>query len=101
MTSISVTDTAAQSNELQQAVAMVRSRSTYVTCVAIILGSGLGGLADEIQDAVAIDYHDIPGFARSTASGHRGQLILGLLEGKPVVAMADDFIAMKGTATPR
>ncbi len=60
--------TATQS-ALDEALAFVRARSDYQPTVAIILGSGLGGLADEIQDAVAMDYHDIPGFARSTASG--------------------------------
>lgn len=54
----------------------------------IILGSGLGGLADEIVDALRIDYADLPGFAPATASGHRGQLIFGTLDDLPVVAMA-------------
>jgi purine-nucleoside phosphorylase len=52
------------------------------------LGSGLGGLADLIQQPIAIPYQDIPGFKRSSAKGHRGQLILGHLENTAVVAMA-------------
>ncbi len=65
MPRFSTTNDAAQNHAtlvaLQEAVRLVRSRSNYQPAVAIILGSGLGGLADEIQDAVAIDYHDIPG----------------------------------------
>ena len=55
---------------------------------AIVLGSGLGTLADKIESSVAVDYGDIPGFARSTANGHRGQLIAGRFDGAPVIAMA-------------
>ena len=55
---------------------------------AIVLGSGLGGLADSIESSIAIDYASIPGFAKSTASGHRGQLIFGFLNQHRVVAMA-------------
>lgn len=54
----------------------------------IILGSGLGGLADEIANPLRIDYADLPGFAHTTASGHRGQLIFGTLDAVPIVAMA-------------
>lgn len=56
--------------------------------VGLILGSGLGGLVDEIQSALRIDYRDLPGFATATAAGHRGQLVLGQLDGHPVVALA-------------
>lgn len=55
--------------------------------VAIVLGSGLGPLADEIDEAVTIPYTEIPGFAASTAPGHAGQLVLGRLAGRSVVAM--------------
>ena len=53
---------------------------------AIILGTGLGGLADRIQEATRIPYDRIPHFARSTVESHKGELILGTLEGRPVVA---------------
>ncbi|MCA9140686.1 MAG: purine-nucleoside phosphorylase, partial [Planctomycetales bacterium] len=55
---------------------------------AIVLGSGLGSLADKIQSPIEIPFAQIRGFARSTAGGHRGQLIVGYLEGARVVAMA-------------
>jgi purine-nucleoside phosphorylase len=55
--------------------------------VVIVLGSGLGGFADEMTDAVRISYNDIPHFARSTAVGHAGQLVLGNIGAWPVVVM--------------
>ncbi|MDR0699253.1 MAG: purine nucleoside phosphorylase I, inosine and guanosine-specific [Tannerella sp.] len=62
----------------------------------IILGSGLGMLADMIRDAVVIPYCDIPGFVRSTAMGHKGNLICGTLKGKPVLAMQGRFHYYEG-----
>ena len=53
----------------------------------IVLGSGLGQLADEIEDPTVVPYADIPGFPVSTAVGHKGNFIFGTLGGKPVVAM--------------
>lgn len=67
----------------------------------IILGSGLGGLADEIADPLRIDYADLPGFARATASGHRGQLIFGTLDDVPVVAMAGRMHRYEGHSDDR
>ena len=55
--------------------------------VGIILGSGLGKLADEIEDPLIIPYRDIPGFPVSTAIGHKGNFIVGQLSGKTVIAM--------------
>ena len=63
---------------------------------AIILGTGLGGLADRIQDATRIPYDRIPHFARSTVESHKGELILGTLEGRPVVAMEGRFHLYEG-----
>lgn len=68
---------------------------------AIILGSGLGGLADEITAPLRIDYADLPGFARATASGHRGQLIFGTLDDVPVVAMAGRMHRYEGHSDDR
>ncbi len=55
--------------------------------IAIVLGSGLGALADEVQDAVVIDYRAIPHFPLSTIPGHMGRLVIGHLQGKPVLIM--------------
>ena len=55
--------------------------------VGIVLGSGLGKLADEIEEPLVIPYKDIPGFPVSTAIGHKGNFIIGRLSGKTVIAM--------------
>jgi purine-nucleoside phosphorylase len=70
-----------------RAVDAIRQRSDQQPSIAIILGSGLGELADDIDINTAIDYADIPGFVGSTAPGHTGRLLLGNLAGKSVVAM--------------
>ena len=55
--------------------------------IAIILGSGLGSLGDEVEDAVAVPYAEIPYFRTSTAPGHRGRLVFGTLQGRRVAVM--------------
>ena len=64
--------------------------------VGIILGSGLGGLAEKIEDSVKISYGDIPGFQVPKALGHSGTLVAGTLAGKEVVAMAGRFHIYEG-----
>lgn len=64
--------------------------------VGIVLGSGLGGLADEISDPVTIPYKTIPGFPVSTAIGHKGDFMAGRLGGKPVIAMRGRFHYYEG-----
>lgn len=71
----------------RDAVARIRERSALEPEVALILGSGLGPLADEIDVDAALDYGDVPGFAPPTAPGHAGRLLLGTLAGRRVVAM--------------
>jgi purine-nucleoside phosphorylase len=76
------------------AAGVVRSlagRPIPAPVAAIVLGSGLGGLADRIRDAVRIPFHDIPGFPPATVEGHAGALIIGTLGGKPVVCLAGRF----------
>lgn len=73
---------------LAHAVRRVRDRSSRLPRAAIILGSGLGGLADQIVDAEVFPFADLPGFGHATAEGHRGQLLLGVLNEVPVVVMA-------------
>lgn len=63
---------------------------------AIVLGSGLGGLADAIQNARSIAYADIPGFPSATVAGHAGRLIAGTLRGVPVLALAGRFHLYEG-----
>lgn len=64
--------------------------------IGLILGSGLGVLAEEITSPVVIKYQDIPGFPSSTVAGHKGQLVIGELEGKTVVAMQGRFHFYEG-----
>lgn len=71
----------------RDAVARVREASALEPELALILGSGLGPLADEIQLDAALPFDDIPGFAAATAPGHAGQLLLGELAGRRLVAM--------------
>jgi purine-nucleoside phosphorylase len=71
----------------QAAVTTIRARTTTRPGVAIVLGSGLGRLADEVTAATRIPYADIPGWERSTAPGHSGELIVGTLGGKSVAVM--------------
>lgn len=71
----------------QTAVDYIKNISPEPVRIAIILGSGLGGLADKLTDAVAIPYEDIPGFVSSTAPGHNGRLVIGTLGGKRVLCM--------------
>ena len=70
----------------------------YKPEIGIILGSGLGGLADKIEEATTIPYHKIDEFPKSTVEGHKGNLILGTLAGKKVVAMQGRFHFYEGYA---
>ncbi len=81
---------------LDAAVRLVSSTCHASPRVAIILGSGLGGLADRITPDAVIPYQQLPGFGTSSASGHRGQLILGRLDSVEVVAMAGRFHRYEG-----
>jgi purine-nucleoside phosphorylase len=65
--------------------AAVRARTDVVPVMGIVLGSGLGGLADGLTDAVAIPFADLPGWPAATAPGHVGRLLLGRLDRTPVV----------------
>jgi purine-nucleoside phosphorylase len=84
---VATAEVAARVEALPRALARVREDSTLAPEVALILGSGLGPLADEIETATVIPYQEIPGMTRSTAPGHAGELYLGTLAGRTVVAM--------------
>lgn len=64
--------------------------------IAMVLGSSLGGLADEIEDPIVIDYNEIPNFLEATVNSHAGKLILGELRGKKVVCMSGRFHYYEG-----
>ena len=75
---------------------VVRTRFASVPDVAIVLGTGLGGLAREIDVATSVEYADIPGFPLSTVESHAGRLLCGTLGGKTVVAMQGRFHRYEG-----
>ena len=81
---------------IERAAAAVRARWPTRPEAAIILGTGLGGLAAEITVEAEVPYGDIPGFPLSTVESHAGKLILGWLEGRPVAAMAGRFHKYEG-----
>lgn len=82
---------------INKAAEYVRSRmGDRVPFAGIVLGSGLGKLADKIENQIVIDYKDIPSFPVSTAVGHAGKMILGDLGGKFVVAMKGRFHYYEG-----
>ena len=64
--------------------------------VAIVLGSGLGGVADAVPDAVRVPYREIPGFPEPGAPGHKGELVAGTLEGVPLVVQSGRFHLYEG-----
>ncbi|MBL9123693.1 MAG: purine-nucleoside phosphorylase [Planctomycetaceae bacterium] len=87
--------------EVAEAVAAIRRNSSLVPRAAIVLGTGLGGLASQIEADWSAPYEEIPHFPRSTSIGHSGRLVLGRLEGVPVVAMEGRFHAYEGYAYDR
>jgi purine-nucleoside phosphorylase len=82
--------------QIEAATAAVRSVWNEKPVAGIILGTGLGNLADEIESPVAIDYEQIPHFPKSTATSHRGRLVCGRLAGDAVVAMEGRFHQYEG-----
>ena len=81
---------------LNSAVALVRSRTGLVPRVGMILGSGLGGFAAEVQAEASFPYREIPGFPVSTALGHKGQLTLGRFAGCPMAVLEGRFHLYEG-----
>jgi len=73
--------------QAESAAELLLSHTPLRPRIALVLGSGLGGFADELTDSIRIPYTDIPGFPRSTAIGHAGQMVIGKSEGIPVAAM--------------
>jgi inosine/guanosine/xanthosine phosphorylase family protein len=76
--------------------AAVRARTTLVPAIGIVLGSGLGRLADDLEEAVSIPFAELPGWPAATAPGHLGRLLLGRLAGVPVVMLQGRFHVYEG-----
>lgn len=83
-------------SKYQEAVAYIQPKLTEKPTIGLVLGSGLGVLADEIENPTVIPYQEIPGFTVSTVVGHKGQLVIGKLQGKQVVAMQGRFHYYEG-----
>lgn len=87
--------------QIRNTASSIRSKTgSFEPEIGIILGSGLGTLADSIDVCASVDYKDIPGFPVSTVEGHKGRMIFGMLGGKRVVAMQGRFHFYEGY-TPR
>ena len=85
---------------IEDIVAFIRSRVAYPVGVAVICGSGLGGLVDIIQNPVSIPFNDIPFFPHSTVAGHGNELVFGDLHGHKVVAAKGRFHYYEGNSPP-
>lgn len=81
---------------INETVNYIKKQTNFEPEIGLILGSGLGVLADEIEDAINISYEDIPNFPVSTIEGHKGQLVIGSLSGKMVIAMQGRFHYYEG-----
>lgn len=81
---------------IQESADYIKSKTDLTPSIGLILGSGLGILADEIENPIKIKYDHIPNFPVSTVEGHEGQLVIGNLQGKTVVAMQGRFHYYEG-----
>lgn len=81
---------------VNEAAAYLKTKISQTPEVALILGTGLGELADQAQDALVVPYKDIPGFPVSTAPGHKGNLVFGKLGGRQVCLMQGRFHTYEG-----
>lgn len=82
--------------KIEQAVNFIKSQVDMVPQIAIILGTGLGGLVKQIENSRILPYAQIPFFPKPTAISHKGELVFGILNGKKVVAMEGRFHYYEG-----
>ncbi|GAA4870779.1 purine-nucleoside phosphorylase [Paenibacillus vulneris] len=82
--------------KIQEAAAYIRSQYATAPSIGLILGSGLGVIADLVENATVISYSDIPHFPVSTVEGHAGELLLGTIQGKHVLLMKGRFHMYEG-----
>ncbi len=83
-------------DKIQETTSYIKTKISFTPTVGIILGSGLGSLADIIENPIALPYNEIPHFPESTVKGHAGKLIFGQLNGKNVVLLAGRFHYYEG-----
>ncbi len=91
----------AEAEQLEACQRVIRERTELEPEFGLVLGSGLGFLAEQVVDPVAIDYTDLPGFPVSTVPGHAGRLVLGRLSGRAVAIMQGRFHYYEGYSMQR
>ena len=84
-------------DKIKETVVFLQEQGVKEVDFGLILGSGLGELADEISNPVVIDYADIPNWGKSTVAGHAGKLVYGTLSGKKVLALQGRFHFYEGS----
>ncbi len=82
--------------KVSEGIRFIKSKTKEIPTIGLVLGSGLGGLGEKIENPIIIKYKDIPNFPVSTVEGHKGQLILGELGNKNVIAMQGRFHYYEG-----
>lgn len=87
--------------DMQKSAEYIRSKCGLEPKVAMVLGSGLGGISDIMDVEASIPYEDIPGFVRSTAIGHAGKLLLGMVNGVPCAVMSGRNHIYEGYTAPQ
>lgn len=93
-----MTDPTAEARQLSEAVAAVRAHTDLEPELALVLGSGLGALAEEVEDPVSLSTADVPHYPRSTVEGHAGRLVLGTLASRPVLVVQGRIHGYEGHA---
>lgn len=96
MTSVHPAGSAHTEPTVSSAVERIRSATAFEPEIALILGTGLGGMAREIDVTCSIDYRDIPGFPLATVESHAGKLLLGTIGARRVIAMQGRFHRYEG-----
>ncbi|MBD0372004.1 MAG: purine-nucleoside phosphorylase [Pyrinomonadaceae bacterium] len=81
---------------VEHAARTIRAHFDEDVRTGVVLGSGLGAFADDLEDSVALPYEEIPGFARPTVEGHAGRLVLGRISGSPVAVLQGRFHFYEG-----
>ncbi|WP_300259163.1 purine-nucleoside phosphorylase [Clostridium sp.] len=84
------------SNKIKTSAEYIKGKSKYKPTIGLILGSGLGAIADQIENPEYYPYNEIPNFPVSTVEGHAGRLVIGKFQGKEVIAMQGRFHYYEG-----
>ncbi|MDM8535617.1 purine-nucleoside phosphorylase [Desulfobacterales bacterium HSG17] len=83
-------------DQLKEATTHIKNLISFTPQFGLVLGSGLGALAEQVENPIRIPYDQIPHFPTSTVEGHAGELVIGTLEGKPVLVLGGRFHYYEG-----